>query len=248
RRSTRTIPAAVALSLIGAAAVYIVFTWVANNAYPNPAALAADPAPFVHLATTDIGAWMGKAVNIAGVISAFGAQLACINAANRLLFSLGREVGGTEGRIGGFLTKTNRRSSSPIGALVVTGGVSIAALLAFSFEHTAIRALVLIVEFGAYLIIVAYLLTVIAAVAWVWRHGRRAIPLVVLSVGVVVLGYVLYDTFYPFPAAPFDWVVSVAAASAVLGVVIARIPRVRRRLLGSELLLATRRPQLTTGS
>jgi len=248
RRSTRTIPAAVALSLIGAAAVYIVFTWVANNAYPNPAALAADPAPFVHLATTDIGAWMGKAVNIAGVISAFGAQLACINAANRLLFSLGREVGGTEGRIGGFLTKTSRRSSSPIGALVVTGGVSVAALLAFSFEQTAIRALVLIVEFGAYLIIVAYLLTVIAAVAWVWRHGRRPIPLVVLSVGVVVLGYVLYDTFYPFPAAPFDWIVSVAAASAVLGVVIARIPRVRRRLLGSELLLATRRPQLTTGS
>lgn len=241
RRSTRTIPAAVALSLVGAAAVYIVFTWIANNAYPNPAALAADPAPFVHLATIDVGSWMGKAVNIAGVISAFGAQLACINAANRLLFALGREVGGTEGRVGWFLTRTSYRSSSPVGALVVSGGASVGALLAFSFESTAIRALVLIVEFGAYLIIVAYLLTVIAAVVWVWRHGRRTVPLVVLSIGVVVLGYVLYDTFYPFPAAPFDWVVSVAAASAVLGVVIARVPRVHRRLLASDLLRATRR-------
>ncbi|HVB19169.1 MAG TPA: APC family permease [Acidimicrobiales bacterium] len=244
KRSTRTIPAAVALSLVGAAAVYIVFTWIADNAYPSASALAADPAPFVHLATISVGSWMGTAVNIAGVISAFGAQLACINAANRLVFALGREVGGTERGLGALLTRTSRRTSSPIGALALTGGASIAALLAFSFEQTAIRALVLIVEFGAYLIIVAYLLTVIAAVAWVWRHGRRSAPLIALSVGVAVLGYVLYDTFHPFPAAPFDWVVSAAAGSALLGVLVAFIPSVRARLVGSTLLRVTRQPAL----
>jgi len=241
RRSTRTIPLAIALSLIGSAAVYIVFTWIADNAYASPAALAADPAPFVHLATANIGAWMGKAVNIAGVISAFGAQLACINAANRLVFALGREVGGSTGRLSGFLTSTSQKTSSPIGALVVTGGASIAALLAFGFEATAIRALILIVEFGAYLIVIAYLLTVIAAVAWVWRHSRNVFPLAVLSIGVAVLGYVLYVTFYPFPAAPFDWVVLVALTSALLGVLIARTPQIRGRLAHSELLRATKR-------
>jgi amino acid transporter len=91
--SRRTIPAAVAGSLFASAAVYIVFTWIVDNAYATPAALAADPAPLVHLATGYVGSAMGKLVNVAGVISAFGAQLACINAANRLLFSLGREVG-----------------------------------------------------------------------------------------------------------------------------------------------------------
>ena len=45
-------------------------------------ALAADPAPFVHLANAYVGSTMGTLVNAAGVISAFGAQLACVVAAN----------------------------------------------------------------------------------------------------------------------------------------------------------------------
>ena len=242
RRTTRTIPAAIAWSLVGAAVVYIVFTWIANNAYPSSAALAAAPAPFVHLASVDVGSWMGTAVNIAGVISAFGAQLACVNAANRILFAIGRDVAGVEGSRLSFLTRTHRRYASPIGALAVTGSVSIAALLAFSFEQTAIRALTIIVEFGAYLIIVAYLLTVIAAAVWVWRHERRPIPLVVLSIGMVVLGYVLYDTFVPFPAAPFNWVVLAAGASIACGIGLALVPGMRVRLADSRLLRAARRP------
>ncbi len=240
RRSTRTIPAAVTWSLVGAGAVYVVFTWVANNAYPSAAALAAAPAPFVHLATIDVGSTMGKAVNVAGVISAFGAQLACINAANRLVFALSRDVGRGSGRRN-LLTRTDARFGSPVGALALTGGASLIALLAFSFEATAVRALTLIVEFGAYLIIVAYLLTVVAAIAWVWRRDRRPVPLIVLSVGVAVLGYVLYDTFVPLPPAPFDRIVIVAAASIAVGVAVAMLPAVRPRLADSPLLRATRR-------
>jgi amino acid transporter len=240
RRPTQAIPAAIVWSLVGAGLTYIVFTWIADNAYPDAAVLAAAPAPFVHLATVDIGPAMGKVINAAGVISAFGAQLACINAANRLLFALARDVNGT-GR-GRFLTRTDRRFASPVGALTVTGTVSLAALLAFSFEATAVRALTLIVEFGAYLIIAAYLLTVVAALAWTWRRDRRLVPLVVLAVGVAVLGYVLYDTFVPFPPAPFDWVITAAAGSVALGLVFPLLPRVHRRLAGSPLLRATRRP------
>jgi amino acid transporter len=239
-RPARAIPAAITGSLVGAALIYIGFTWIADNAYPNAAALAAAPAPFVHLATIDIGSSMGKAVNAAGVISAFGAQLACINAANRLVFALARDIGGT-GR-GRLLTRTDRRSASPIGALAVTGGASLAALLAFSFEATAIRALTIIVEFGAYLIIVAYLLTVMAAIAWVWRRDRRPGPLGVLTVGVAVLAYVLYDTLVPFPPAPFDRIIIAAAGSVALGVALTTIPDVHRHLTASPLLQATRRP------
>lgn len=247
-RSTRTIPAAITWSLIGSAAIYIVFTWIANNAFASASALAASPAPFVELATATVGSAMGKAINIAGVISAFGAQLACINAANRLVFALGREVGGGESRTRTFLTRTHARIGSPIGALAVTGTASLAALIAFSFEDTAVRALTIILEYGAYLIIVAYLLTVIAAIAWVWRHGRKAFSLAVLTVGVGVLGYVLYDTFVPFPPAPFNWVVLAAGASALAGVAIAVVPQVRRRIARSELLRATRIPTITASA
>lgn len=238
--STRTIPAAVAWSLIGSAAIYICFTWIADNAFPSAAALAGSPAPIVELARTSIGPAMGTAVNVAGVISAFGAQLACVNAANRLVFALGREVGDDGSRVRSLLTRTRRGVGSPVGALVVTGTTSLGLLLAFSFEATAIRALTIILEYGAYLMIVAYLLTVVAAIVWVWRTARRPGPLIVLGAGVLVLGYVLYDTFVPFPAPPFSWDALAALVSVASGVAIAVTPGVRRRLADSRLLRATR--------
>lgn len=235
--SQRTIPAAVASSLVLSAGVYIVFAWIVNNAYATPQALATDPAPLVHLASVDVGSAMGKLVNAAGVISAFGAQLACINAANRLLFAIGREVGDGRPRRN-LLVRTSARHGSPIGALLVTGSVSLAALLAFSFEPTAIRALIYIIQFGAYLVLGVYLLTVVAAMVLVWRHGRRPIPLLILGLGVAVLVYVLRDTFVPLPSGPFRWVALAAAGSTAAGIVFALIPAVHRRLDNSPLLRA----------
>jgi amino acid transporter len=238
-RTTRTIPAAVASSLLASAAVYIVFTWIVDNAYASPAALAAAPTPLVHLAGVYVGPAMAKLVNFAGVISAFGAQLACVNAASRLLFSLGRELGG--GRSArNALVRTSVRRRAPAGAVTVVGLASLAGLAAFSFEAAAIRALTIIVTYGAYLIVVAYLMTVVAAAAWVWRHGRRPVPLVLLGAGTGVLGYVLYDTFVPFPAAPFSWIVLAGIGSALAGVVISLLPGVHRRLGSSEMLQAAR--------
>jgi amino acid transporter len=235
RRSTRTIPAAIIWSLAGAAAIYIFFTWVVYSAYPSPAAIAADPAPLVHVAGAYLGSPVGVAVNAAGLVSAFGAQLACLNAAARLLYALGRESGGA----GSVLTRTWTRHGSPAGALGVAGAASIAALAAFSAEPTATRAATLIIQYGAYLILAAYLLTVIGALAWTWRTRRRPLPLAVLAIGVAVLGYVLYRTFVPFPAGPFGWVVLTAAASATAGVALLLIPGLLARLRRSALLAAT---------
>lgn len=240
-RSQRTIPAAVAGSLLLSAGVYIVFTWIVDNAYATPAALAADPAPLVHLATSNVGSAMGKLVNVAGVISAFGAQLACINAANRLLFSIGREVGAGR-RADNILVRTSARHRSPTGALLVTGSVSLAALLAFSFERSAIRALTFIIQYGAYLVLGVYLLTVIAALVLVWRDGRRPVPLLILGLGIASLAYVLRDTFIPLPAGPFGLVALAAAGSAASGLAFTLVPAVHRRLRDSELLRVVGRP------
>jgi amino acid transporter len=235
RRPTRTIPAAIGWSLAGAAAIYIFFTWIVYSAYPGPAAVAADPAPLVHVARVYLGSGVGIAVNAAGLVSAFGAQLACLNAAARLLYALGRETGGA----GSFLTRTWRRHDSPVGALAVAGAVSGTAIAAFGFEHTANRAATLIIQYGAYLILVAYLLTIIAALAWTWRTRRRPLPLVALAAGAAILGYVLYRTFAPFPAAPFGWVVLAAAVSAAAGAAVLAIPGLLARLRQSPLLAVT---------
>jgi amino acid transporter len=235
RRSTRVIPAAIAWSLMGSAAVYIFFTWIVYTAYPGPAAVAADPAPLVDIAGVYLGGGVGTAVNAAGLVSAFGTQLACLNAAARLAFALGRETSAA----GRFLTRTWRRHSSPAGALTVAGAVSVAALLAFGFEHTATRAATLIIQYGAYLILAAYLMTVLAALAWTWRTRRRPVPLAILTAGAAVLGYVLYRTFVPFPATPFGWVVLAATTSAAAGAAILLTPGLLPRMRQSRLLAVT---------
>ncbi len=82
-----------------------------------------------------------------------------------------------------------------------------------------IRALTVIIQYGAYLILVVYLLTVIAALVLVWRRGRRPISLAILTLGVLVLvlGYVLRDTFSPLPAGPFGAVALAALAAPSSG-------------------------------
>ncbi len=65
-----------------------------------------------HLARGYIGATMGDVINAAGIVSAFGAQLACVNAGSRLLFSLGRELGGGRGATN-FLVRTGAASPAP---------------------------------------------------------------------------------------------------------------------------------------
>ena len=92
------------------------------------------------------------------------------------------------------------------------------------------RALTLIVTYGAYLLVVAYAMTVLAALVLAIRTVRSPVPTGVLLVGLVVIGYVLYRTFVPFPPAPFGAIVMVAAASLAVGVFVALMPGVRRRL------------------
>jgi len=77
RHSTRIIPAAIAWSLAGAAAVYIFFTWIVYSAYPDPAAVAAAPAPLVSVAGTYLSSGIDIAVNAAGMVSAFGGHRPC---------------------------------------------------------------------------------------------------------------------------------------------------------------------------
>jgi len=152
------------------------------------------------------------------------------------VLALGREAGGSWA---GRLARTSRRHGSPAAALTVVGAASVAALLASGAEHTATRAATLIIQYGAYLILAAYLMTVAAALAWTWRTGRRPVPLAVLAAGAAILGYVIYRTFSPLPPAPFGAIALAAAASVVPAVAVLAIPGTLARLRRSPLLAAT---------
>jgi len=226
----RVISLSIVTALLVSGAVYTLMSWVETIGFASPTALSQATVPLVDVARIYVSPTMATLVNIAAVISGFGAQLACVNGANRLLFAVGRAGFG-----GRWLTRTDPTRRSPIGALAVVAALSLIAFLPFTVV-APLDAYFDLATYGADLIIVVYLLTVVAAFVLSLRQRRNPVQLVTLLVGVVVVGYVLKGTVYPIPPHPFDYCIDAAGITLVAGaVLLALAPALRRALRAAPL-------------
>ena len=231
RQPRRLIPAAIAASLAVVAVFTIGVTAVVTNAYPSVSQLSAAAVPLVTVTSTFVAGWMGDLVNFGAVVSAFGASLACVVGASRILFALGRDTGP------GILRRTSRLTGAPVGALIWVGAGSLLTLLLFIHEPLATRAVALSLAYGSDLIIAAYILVVIAAIIFTIRQRMSPVKTVILLIGLAVLGYILKDTFVPLPAAPFVWDALAAGITLAAGIVLPFVyPPLRRGIRNSPLL------------
>ena len=233
RQPQRLIPPAIAASLAVVAVFTIGVTAVVTNAYPSVSQLSAAPVPLVTVTDKFAASWMGDLINFGGMVSAFGASLACAVAASRILFALGRDTGPV------MLRRTSRLTGAPVGALTWVGAGSLLTLLLFIPEPLATRAIALSLTYGSDLIIAAYTLVVIAAIIFTIRRRMARAKTAILLIGLAVLGYVLKDTFVPLPAAPFSWDALAAGITLAAGIVLPfAYPPLRRGIANSPLLKA----------
>jgi len=118
--------------------------------------------------------------------------------------------------------------------------VSIVATIPFMLNGTSpIDAFFYLATYGADLIIVAYLLTSIAALVWSIRRGTRNPGRVVgLVAAIVVMGYIIKGTVIPIPESPFDLCMYAAGITIVVGLVCLMLPRLRATLARSTLFTA----------
>lgn len=232
----RVVSLSLVTALLVSGGVYTVMSWVETVAYPSATALSHATVPLVDVARGYVSPAMGVVINVAAIISGFGAQLACVNGANRLLFALGRDGFGRR-----WLARTHPVHRSPAGALVIVALLSLAAFLPFA-GVTPLDAFFDLSTYGADLIIVVYLLTVIAAFVLSVRERRGPVRLATLLVGVVVMGYVLKGTVYPIPESPFNYCMYAAGLTLVAGaIVLLAAPRLRQALRGSPLFTVEER-------
>ena len=206
RQPRRLIPPAIATSLAVVAVYVIGVAAVVTNAYPGTTQLSKTPAPLVTVTDTYVAGWMGELVNIGAVVSVFGASLACVVGASRILFALGRDAGP------GMLRRTSRATGAPVGA------GSLVTMLLFIKEPLATRAVAVSLSYGADLVIVAYILVVAAAIIFTIRRRMSPVKTAILLIGLAILGYVVKDTFAPIPAAPFNWVALAAGITVMAGI------------------------------
>ncbi len=236
RQPQRVVSLALVTALLVSGGVYTLMSWVETVGFANATALSQSSVPLVDVARVYVSPAMGTVVNVAALISGFGAQLATVNGATRLLFALGRDGVGPR-----WLARTSATQRSPIGALGVVALVSLAAFLPLS-AGTPLDAFFYLSTYGADLIIVVYLLTVIAAFVRSLRQ-RRPRQLTILLVGVIVMGYVLKSTVYPIPAFPFNYCMYTAAATLAVGAALLLWPRLRRALRGAPLFAIEATPR-----
>lgn len=231
RAPRRIIPVSVVTALLVSGCVYVFMSWIETIGFASPTALASSSVPLVDIAGHYISPTMGTIINVAALISGIGAQLACINGGNRLLFALGREGFGPS-----WLARTHPRHRSPVGALVVVGLISLIGTLAM-YRASAIDAFFYLSTYGADLILIVYLLTLVAALAWSIKRGNRnPLRYLFLTTGVVVIAYVIKNTAYPIPEFPFNWCIYGAAITIALAVaVVATSRRMRDRMATAQM-------------
>ena len=228
----KLIPWAIGLSLAVVAAFTIVATAIVTNAFPSTEALASDPVPLVTLTNSYVADWVGELVSIGATISAFGAALACVVGASRILFAVGRDTGPT-------MLTTTTRAGAPAVALIGVAAGSLVTLLLVLHEDLATQAVAVSLGYGADLIIAAYILVVVAAIIFNVRRRVSWISTAILVVGLAALGYVVKVTFIPLPPSPFRIDALAAAGTLVVGILLPIVfPAVRRGIRDSALLKA----------
>jgi amino acid transporter len=234
KKATRNIPLAIWTSLLAAGVIYTFFSWIESVAYGSASALSSTSLPMVDIANSFVGNKMGILVDIAAAVSSFGCALSAMNGSGRLLFAVSRDGIGPSA-----LARTHRRHNTPVTALAVVAVIALVMVLAEGGSDP-LTAVYDLSTYTADTFIIVYLLTVIAALVWSLRTRSSWREPVILAVGVLVMAYVLKDTIYPFPAAPYSFALEAALGTILVGIVLlAAFPGLRAKLAAAPLFKVT---------
>jgi amino acid transporter len=174
---------------------------------------------------------VGDVIVLGAAVSAFGSALACAMGASRLLFALGRDGFGPRS-----LARTSERHAAPVVALAVVMLVVAAGIFGLRLFATTevIDIFFWTATFGTLALLVAYLLSTIGAIRFLFFGKRRRVPaweLVIPVAAVAFLLYTLYKNVYPVPDHPYNlFPYLVGAWLAVSVVVVVAVPGFARRI------------------
>jgi amino acid transporter len=236
RRPARNVPLAVLLSVLFVGLIYVFCIWaeVVGLGVSATNKLDGSATPWNDLAAT-YAPWMKLFVILASVSSMFAVMVNSNNGIVRVLHVMGRE-----GLLPRFLARIDVRRQTPINAVLVQGGFSIALALVVGAVAGGLGNTIGGSNVYGYLgfllilgVLPVYMLTNVAAVRFFARSGElRWLKHVVLPViGVLLIGGLLVGQIVEQTAAPYTWLPWVIVGWVVLA-------------WATAYWLARRRPQL----
>jgi amino acid transporter len=188
------------------------------------------------LASSYVGSSLGDVITLGAALSGFACSIACIVAASRLVFALGRD-----GFVAGRLGEASQKTATPVlAAQVITGTALLSLVVTRLFTNKPFDAFAWTGTIGTLALLVVYGLVTIGAARFLFFAGERRAPLRELPIpalALLVIGYTLYRNVIPYPTGAAAWLPVLAGAWIVLGLAaIVLRPAVARRV-GERLTL-----------
>jgi amino acid transporter len=236
KHAFKNVPIAIVSSLVAAAIAYIYGDLIETAAFPSSKALASSSAPLLYASSHYLSSSLVPVLGAATVLSAFGAVVATLNGATRLLYAVGRD-----GFISSRLGRTSTSKQTPTTALAIVAGIAVIIVVAQGFEAPT-SVFSYMSTLGTLAELAMYVMTLVAAVVFLrGLVGSRLVTRIagsaVLVIGIAGTGYGLYTTVWPVPPFPLNILSYIAVAWLLLGVAIISVkPGLRARLAQSSLL------------
>jgi amino acid transporter len=228
----RNISRAIMFAVLVSGGFYIIVIIAQTLGYGTDAAgvkaFSGSAGPFSDLSKLYVGGLLRDLINLGATVSAFASGLGTALAGSRILFALSRD-----GFPASPTARASKRTGAPAGALVVVMTIALSAMIIQRIIGTsAVNAFFYPGTIGVLSLLVAYMVTNLGAVKFLWVDGRRA-PLwqiVIPLLGMSFLGYTIYKqvTGQVFPYTRFPIVVG---AWLVVGlIVVLAAPGLAKRL------------------
>jgi amino acid transporter len=229
----RNISRAIATAVLVAGAFYILVIIAQTLGYGTGAAgvkaFSGSAGPFSDLSKAYAGSFLRDLINLGATVSAFASGLGTALAGSRILFAMSRD--GSSSLPTG---KVSERTGAPAGALAVVMAVAFGTMITQRLVGTsAVNAFFYPGTIGVLSLLVAYIVTNIGAVKFLWISGQRRAPLWQIPIpliGIAFLGYTIDKqvTGQSFPYNHFPIVVGIWLVISLVVVIAA--PGLTRRL------------------
>lgn len=232
RNPHRTIPRAVIGSALIVGTLYIFATYTSVLGFDGPENLSASTAPISDLAELNGLGSVGWIVDLGVTASFFAVIIASINAASRVLYTMGEEK-----VLPSALGRAHRSYKTPhVAIAVIAPVVGLVPVILVATGSTPFNVIAYVGTLGTFGYMLAYLLMAAALPFFLRRRGEANPASTVLAVAVVLaLLYVFFKNVWPVPPSPYNLLPWIFLGALLLGLawyftVRARNPEVLREV------------------
>ena len=222
RAPHHNIPRAVYGSMVVVGVFYVLMAYAATVGYGIPhmaTGYGNDPAPFDSIARKFSGGTLAAFIDLAGVLSFFGAALAIVNGGARIIFTLGRD--GLFPRALGWAHPTR---GTPGVAIAMLCGLGLVSGLALNAAMSPIIAFGFLGTLDALFVLLIYVLVNVACIRFFWLKRRERFNLarhaIIPSLGVLITGGIASLALISPGDAPLSYIPAVVGVWLALGLVV----------------------------